>query len=392
MKYEYVMKNKDLVSIIIPVYNVEMYIERCISSILNQKYENFEIICIDDGSTDNSWSILNAIKDGDERIQLHQIEHSGSGSARKAATDIVKGEWILCIDSDDWIEPDMLSYMMNIVYQYNPDIVASGFIRDYGNHYIAEPEHILPGYYKGSKMHSIKNSLVDFDHFARFNISPSLCNKMIRSRLVIPYLTSIPIEVTIDEDTVCSYPAIWDADSIYVTDKCFYHYCQNIQSVMHNVKPDRTQSILETYKYLNCIAHNHGDIRDAIRECQYLETYAWCGFSPEHIFKYENEYLFGYGYIPKNSKIVLYGAGSFGRHIYKYLTEHTDINIVAWVDQNGDNDLIMTPDILTKITFDKILIGVLLFEIVTKIKGYLLDLGISEEMVRSLSIQCNSKL
>ncbi len=99
-------------SIIIPVYNVEKYLDKCLESILSQEFGNFEIICVDDCSTDNSWNMLEKYAEKDKRIRIFQQEkNAGQGVARNRALDLAQGEYILFVDPDDWIEKNSLSIL-----------------------------------------------------------------------------------------------------------------------------------------------------------------------------------------------------------------------------------------------------------------------------------------
>ena len=99
------------VSAIVPVYNVEKYIYRCVDSILNQTFSDFELILVDDGSPDNCPQICDEYAKKDSRIKVIHKENGGLSSARNAGLDIASGEWISFIDSDDWIHKDYLLYL-----------------------------------------------------------------------------------------------------------------------------------------------------------------------------------------------------------------------------------------------------------------------------------------
>ena len=96
------------VSIIIPVYNVEKYLKKCLNCIVNQTLTDFEVICINDGSTDNSLEILNEYAKNDKRFIVISQENQGQGVARNRCLELVKGEYIQFIDPDDWVETNML--------------------------------------------------------------------------------------------------------------------------------------------------------------------------------------------------------------------------------------------------------------------------------------------
>ena len=114
-----------IVSIIIPVYNVEKYIEKCLNSVLNQTLKDIEIICINDGSTDNSLMILKEFAKKDKRIVLINQENKGQGESRNLGISIAKGEYIAFLDSDDWVEKDFYEKLYNQAVADGDDIVCS---------------------------------------------------------------------------------------------------------------------------------------------------------------------------------------------------------------------------------------------------------------------------
>ena len=118
---------KELISVIVPVYNTEKYINRCIDSIIKQTYNNIEIILVDDGSTDESLKICREYANKDNRIKVLHQENSGVSSARNQGINIMKGEYFICIDSDDWIEPNMIENLHNDIKKYNADISICNF-------------------------------------------------------------------------------------------------------------------------------------------------------------------------------------------------------------------------------------------------------------------------
>lgn len=128
-----------LVSIIIPIYNVEKYLKKCLDSIVNQTYKNIEIVCIDDGSPDNSIDILNEFAKRDNRIKIIRQENKGLSGARNKGIDNAKGKYIIFIDSDDWIEFNMVELMINKIEKENLDIVICGQY----NHYILNDNELI---------------------------------------------------------------------------------------------------------------------------------------------------------------------------------------------------------------------------------------------------------
>lgn len=124
----------ELISIIVPIYNVSEYIDRCLESLLKQTYENLEIIVVDDGSTDNSVEICNYYATKYlGRLRVIHTDNCGVSVARNTGLKIAKGEYITFVDGDDWVEPDMLETLLYNLYMHNADISSCGMKEDYDN-------------------------------------------------------------------------------------------------------------------------------------------------------------------------------------------------------------------------------------------------------------------
>ena len=121
------MKNKGLISIIIPVYNCEQYIDKCTKSILSQSYRNFEIILVDDGSTDETGKICERYASGDKRIKVIHKTNSGPAAARNRGIEKAKGEFIFFIDADDYLEENAFGLLIGGYKKYKADIVIGNF-------------------------------------------------------------------------------------------------------------------------------------------------------------------------------------------------------------------------------------------------------------------------
>lgn len=120
------MNQPDLLSVIVPVYNVEQYLPRCVDSILAQTYRNLEIILVEDGTQDASGEICDAYAAKDPRIQVIHKENGGLSSARNAGLDVARGEYVAFVDSDDWIEPEAYAHMLALARKYDAKLVCAG--------------------------------------------------------------------------------------------------------------------------------------------------------------------------------------------------------------------------------------------------------------------------
>ena len=120
------MEQNPLISVIVPVYNVEEFLPKCVDSLLSQTYENLEIILVDDGTKDNSDKLCDAYADLDPRVRVIHKENGGLSSARNAGIDVAKGEYLAFVDSDDWIEPNTYEWMLELVRKYGVKLVCAG--------------------------------------------------------------------------------------------------------------------------------------------------------------------------------------------------------------------------------------------------------------------------
>lgn len=129
----YRKKNGPLVSVIIPVYNVEKYLARCIQSVVNQTYLNLEILLVNDGSTDSSGKICDHFAENEDRVQVIHKKNGGLSDARNVGLDIAQGEWITFVDSDDWVSQDYIEFMLNIALEKKVQIVSAQYVNTIGD-------------------------------------------------------------------------------------------------------------------------------------------------------------------------------------------------------------------------------------------------------------------
>ena len=120
------MKETSKISVIVPVYQVETYLPRCLDSILAQTHQHLEIILVDDGSQDHSGDICDAYASQDSRIIVLHQKNKGASAARNAGVALASGDWIGFVDGDDWIAPEMYAYLLEIAEQYRSDLAQCG--------------------------------------------------------------------------------------------------------------------------------------------------------------------------------------------------------------------------------------------------------------------------
>lgn len=250
-------------SVIVPVYNTEKYIRECIDSILAQTFTDFELILVDDGSTDSSGAICDEYAIKDERIQVIHQENGGITVARKSGVRVAQGEYVTFVDSDDWIDKDMYHIMLK---QETADIVICNMIRHRSNGMFEIKCNVSYGVYDKQKLMErfYPVMLFDFDR-CQPAVHPSLCNKLIRCEIIRNVINNVADGITYGEDALCSYACMLDADRIAVIDRGLYYYRENLESVC-NVYNDKMfpKLIVLGYELMRQFAERNSDLQSQV--------------------------------------------------------------------------------------------------------------------------------
>lgn len=215
-------------SVIVPVYNTEKYLRECIDSILAQTFTDFELILVDDGSTDKSGEVCNAYSQLDSRVRVIHQKNSGVTAARKQGVEIAEGEYISFVDSDDWIEPNMFQDMLMKVDLHNADMVLCDMLAERHDGHSVIHSSELTGLIEGEQLEKkiYGNMLFDFFQNAP-GLSLNLCNKVIKSDLAKLVFEEFPSELTYGEDALGSLMCLLRAKCIFIMENSlFYHYRQ----------------------------------------------------------------------------------------------------------------------------------------------------------------------
>lgn len=228
------------ISVIIPVYNVEKYLRRCVESVLNQTFKNFELILVNDGSKDDSLKICKEFEKSDPRVIVIDTPNRGSSSARNKGMSIASGEWIIHFDSDDWIDRDMLQLLYDKAITEDADIVACGIYEDFGND--NRIEHLYP--YDKIEPHS-EIYRVEMQY-------SSVCNKLVRRWLYDKYNIHFVDGVRMWEDLVVTTRLRFYSRKTVIENKCLYHYfCAPRESICVNDLGQYPYSQIKVIEFLS---------------------------------------------------------------------------------------------------------------------------------------------
>lgn len=241
-----------LLSIIVPIYNVELYLQQCVDSILRQTFEDFELILVNDGSTDNSPNICDDYATRDARIIVVHKENGGLVSARKAGLSIAKGKYIGYVDSDDWIEADMYQALCDAAQAFNVDIVICDIIENYLDYEVRSTQIVKPGLYRKDRMiKEVYPMMLYAGRYYQFGLFPSVSNKIFKKSLLEKFQFRVDDQIRMGEDVACTYPSLLNAKSIYLLDKQYlYHYRKNPSSMTASYDQKFFEKILVLYKHL----------------------------------------------------------------------------------------------------------------------------------------------
>lgn len=150
----------DLISVNVPIYNIDQYIGFCIESLIKQTYKNLEIILVDDGCTDRSGALCDLYRSKDSRIKVIHKENGGLVSARKAGIQIAFGSYIGNVDGDDWVEQDFFEVLHRAAAKAEADIVCAGYSRDFFDQHVKYTNNVLDGIYEGEGLEKLYTQMM----------------------------------------------------------------------------------------------------------------------------------------------------------------------------------------------------------------------------------------
>lgn len=209
-----------LVTVIIPVYKTRDYLESCVKSVVNQTYKNLEIILVDDGSPDECGQICDELKKQDPRIIVIHQDNQGLSGARNTALNIMSGEAVTFIDSDDTVDPHMIEYMMDDMEKYDADIVEGQFYEVFGN------EVKTYDYLKETKVYSTEQALL-IDLSSKGG-SVAACGKLYRKKIFDAHRFEIG---RIGEDAFAIIGSLRQAERIVIDTRPMYYYYHRNNSI-----------------------------------------------------------------------------------------------------------------------------------------------------------------
>ncbi len=278
-----------LFSVIVPIYKVQKYLVRCVDSVLNQSFKDFELILVDDGSPDGCPEICDSYAEKDKRVKIIHKENGGLVSARQAGICIAEGKYIFNLDGDDALAADALMSAYEIIKETDADIVSFSY-KIYEKGEIKEKVDDLAdeGLYERESIKKFiyPKLLVDknMEHLFYF-----LWGKAIRRSLVTPHQLNVSGKISLGEDLSCIVPCYLEAEKIYMSKKAIYLYTIRDDSISTSFKTEQLTQIEEVVKLLHSL-NGPEDFKEQISRYSCFMCFAMLAAAAEgNYFKYIGE-------------------------------------------------------------------------------------------------------
>lgn len=380
------MKENVLVTVIVPIYNVSGYLDKCISSIVGQTNKDLEIILVDDGSTDDCGVICDRYAQMDSRINVIHKDNGGLVTARKAGLDLAKGDYIAFVDGDDWIDRDMYQILLDKALSSGVDFVDSAYSHTEDN-VVVEHTGIEADYdFCSEQIKSIiENWMVDSD---KALIRSTIWTKLFKADIIKRSYAEVPEDMSFGEDII-NYIALFKyAKRAKTLSVSYYHYNYRNNSLSNSSSVRKLRKLNEMLgtcmqmieRYYPYVNRNMLDIwyfRLGLVEFNRIQIGDdWC----MPMYKCVNiDNL-------QNQRVVIYGAGNVGKDVYAQLSKYEFCNIVGWVDKNYQKYhypycTVRSSGSLSDLEYDIILIAVLKENLADSIKYELIEKGVPEERI-----------
>lgn len=363
-----------MISVIVPIYNSAKYLDECLRSIVSQTYSDIEIILVNDGSTDSSKEICEKYKEKDDRIILINKENQGLVRARKDGVRKATGEYITFVDADDWIDSDTYDNFKDS----KADVIAYGLVEEYGYTFKKKINCFVDGFYdKENITNCIIPQMLCTDNFFEFGLLPNLVCKLIKRSLFLKMMDDVSDSVTVGEDVDFFYRIVFEAESLIIKSDCPYHYRQHSESMM------KKKMFIEPIKklYLDLLKIK-GVKRKSEWEAQ-LNKYIMFVM----LLKRSDKVI---GFVKEirniDGKVVIYGAGVFGKSIYDELKKNKKITKLFMVDKqwksmSREHYLIDKPERILEINPDKVIITILNDKVCSYVNEYLIGMGVDNNKI-----------
>ena len=298
------------VSVIIPVYNVSGYLDKCIKSVVDQTYKNLEIILVDDGSTDNSPEICDGYAERDDRIKVVHKKNGGLSSARNAGLDVAKGDYVSFIDGDDSLEKDAVAVMLNEAVKQSSQIVMMKMRN------VSEGEILKPTEQSGSVLSKRIENRAFIKDICTYKSSCSCCDKLFDRKIFDAYRFR---EGRNNEDLLLLGMILLENDyDIYCVDYTGYNYLRRDQSITHSgFGKSITDAVYNCADLIDVAKRYKPDVIQYVQMLLLYQIRTFLIFMPKrYIRERHRDYVFALNLLKKNKRMIWKSFFSFKDKIF----------------------------------------------------------------------------
>lgn len=379
-------------SVIVPLYNSEQYIEQCIKSIQNQSYRDIQIIIVDDGSTDNGVEICRKLSKEDGRIKIIQQENQGLLRARYTGLVNCETEYATFVDADDFISEESYIYSIDAM-ENDVDMIMFEISRYYNERYSKrEKSSLPPGYYdrKRIEKEAYSHLFWGFEK-ERWGIECSLCVRIVKTHLLREQYKKVrKYKFYFGEDAAVSYPLFLYIKDMEMINRCYYMHRQRAQKKCPPYITDESyfEKVYELYQYLKSEFSTQPEEYNFLQQLDYYYMYMVNNKKKKYDDSSKEKYtfLFPFNRLPQNKVVLLYGAGGVGKDYYNQIREYDFCKKIIWVDKNaegiGDKRVVSSSNIPNE-EFDYVIVAHSDASICKEIEDSLVSMGIKREIIYS---------
>ena len=323
------------ISVIVPIFKIEAYLPKCIDTLLEQTFTDFELILVNDGSPDGCPKICDDYAATDSRVQVVHKENGGLLSARKAGLQVAKGKYVSYVDGDDWVDKYYLDILYKLAEANSSDLVVTGHFREFDG----KIETIKPkktGVYDANEIKSsILPKAIYNGRFCEHDISTYVWNKLFKRELLEEILFDVPNEIVMGEDAAITYTYLSISKILTISKIPLYYYRQRHDSIVKSIENPDTE-----YYRLGLLTGflksrlkgflPEENLNEQMLYYLYSQVLVRCGGI---IFDRDNHIVYNpFMEIERGSKVVVYSSGSFGQHILSTNTKTDFLKIIHWID------------------------------------------------------------
>nr|WP_299172529.1 glycosyltransferase family 2 protein [uncultured Allomuricauda sp.] len=383
-----------LVSVIVPIYGIEAYLPKCIDSLLEQSFSDFELILVDDGSPDQCPKICDVYAQKDTRIKVIHKENGGLLSARKAGLENANGKYVSYVDGDDWVDRYYLDVLFKLAEANSSDLVVTGHFREFDGKIETIKPHYTGTFIEDQIHYSILPKVIYNGRFCEHEISTYVWNKLFKKDLLMEVLFDVPNQIIMGEDAAITYAYLALCKKLTISKIPLYYYRQRHDSIVKSIENPKMEYyrlglLMKFLKIKLSSVLNEDNLNRQLLYYLYSQILVRSGGM---IYDHSGKVSFNpFLNLEKNAKVVVYSSGSFGQHILSTNSKTNFFQIVRWIDVdhhelNVNGNFVKPLSSIDNEEFDSLIIATINPSSYESIKSELTLMGIDEKKIVKINV------